>query len=326
MAYSYDIGGTSPATGAVAMFRFKETLKAAGWTVTKSSDGTTYNSSGDQITSGAAGANGMANNNAWFVIQSPSVSFPRSICVQRGTTNLLWRVKYSGTAGYVGGSPAAAVTPSSTDDQILFGAGTNAAPTFTQLLSADNTYKINVVAGGAAEYYSFMFFTNINGSSTITSYFFLDPMLPGTYPVADVDPCVIDLGYNNASNLNTNLTAVATCPRGWLRKGLAGEGFVRIPCLFLFGNSAVVYPGGAGQNSFTTNDETIPVSYARPAGQPAPAGWKGVGTLIYLNGVFRASGDTLSANSTKDRLILSASPTSTAVYISIPWNGTDLLV
>lgn len=328
MAYSYDIGGVQPATGAVTIFRLKEALKAAGWTVTKSSDGTTYNPTGDQITSGNSGAGGMANNSAWFVIKSPSTTFPRQICFQRGTTNLVWRVKYSGTSGYVTGSPTATVVPSAADDQIIFGGGTDASPTFAQLLSTDNTYRMNVVCGGAAENYTFFFFTNINGSSIATTNIFLDVMMPGTYPAADIDPSVINIEYNNASALNSNLGSVTTSPRGWLRKGLSGEGFVRIQGLGLYtiGNGTITYPGGAGVNSFTTNDEVIPMTYARLSSQTSPVGWKGVSSLITVNGVFRASGDTLSVATTKDKLILSGVTTSTSIFVSIPWNGTDLLI
>ena len=65
MAFVFDVN-ESPATYAVAMFQFKTLMKTAGWTVPRSSDGLTFNSSGDQITSGSSGANGMNNNNAWL--------------------------------------------------------------------------------------------------------------------------------------------------------------------------------------------------------------------------------------------------------------------
>ncbi len=63
---------TYPSTGSAAIFAFKELLVDAGWTVLPSSDGTTYNASGDQITTGSSGAGGMANNSAWFRIESPA--------------------------------------------------------------------------------------------------------------------------------------------------------------------------------------------------------------------------------------------------------------
>lgn len=63
----------TPATGSVATFNWKQFLKGltTPWQVLASSDGTTYNAAADIITSGAAGANGMANAFAWFRIRRP---------------------------------------------------------------------------------------------------------------------------------------------------------------------------------------------------------------------------------------------------------------
>lgn len=324
MAYTDDIGGTVPATGAAAIFRLKDALKTAGWTVIKSSDGTTYNASGDQITTNTTGAGGMVNNSAWFVIKSPSVTYPRQIAIQRGTTNLLWKIKYSAIDGF--GTGTATQMPAATDQNILFGGGTDASPTFTQFLSTDNTYRINIRAGGLAENYSFIFLTNISGSAVITTNFILDPMLPGTFAATDVDPCCINLEYSSSAALNTNLVSSTASPQGWLKKGLAGAGFVRIQYCYIYANAATVYPGGAGQNPFTTFDETVPILCARQSGLVAPFGFKGVSSTLSYNGVFRASGDTLNVATSKDRLIISGNANTTLVFVSIPWNGTDMVI
>ena len=118
---AFVLNKTTPATGAVAMYELKELLKLAGWTVLSSSDGTTYNSGGDQITSGASGANGMANNNAWFRIRSPAGAGAVSFTFQRGTTNLAWRIVRSRTAGFTTGSPSATVVPSASDGGTMLG-------------------------------------------------------------------------------------------------------------------------------------------------------------------------------------------------------------
>jgi hypothetical protein len=106
MAYTFNTNQT-PATCAEAVYNLKTLLKLVGWTVKKSSDGTTYNSTGDQISSGASGANGMNNARAWFVIQEPG-TVPRQFCLQRQNTvgvntSYQWRVKYSRYAGFTGG-------------------------------------------------------------------------------------------------------------------------------------------------------------------------------------------------------------------------------
>jgi len=324
MAYTDDIGGTNPATGSAAIFRLKTALKTAGWTVTKSSDGTTYNATGDQITLATSGAGGMANNSAWFIVSSPSVTYPRQIAIQRGTTNLDWKVKYSANSGF--GTGTSTQMPAAADEVILFGGGTNASPTFAQLLGTDNTYRINIRAGGLAENYGFIFITNISGSAVINTNFILDPMLPGTFAAADIDPCCINIEYNSIAALNTNLVLSTASPQGWLKKGLAGAGFVRIQYCYIYANTTTVYPGGAGQNPFTTFDETVPILCARQSALAAPFGFKGVSSTLSYNGVFRASGDTLNVSTSKDRLIISGNATSTLVYVSIPWNGTDMVI
>ena len=143
---------TTPATGAQAMYELKGLLKLAGWSVLSSSDGTTYNAAGDQISNGGAGANGMANNSAWFRIRSPAGAGAVSFTFQRGTTNQAWRIKRSRTAGFTGGSPGATQTPSATDEGIMTGGGTDAAPTYVNLQTTDGTYRWNAGADNAAPY------------------------------------------------------------------------------------------------------------------------------------------------------------------------------
>lgn len=77
-------------TGSQAIFNLKELLKSAGYQVLSSSDGTTYNSTGDQISSGSSGANGMANNRAWFRIRS--VDGINEWVFQRDSSNTSWRI------------------------------------------------------------------------------------------------------------------------------------------------------------------------------------------------------------------------------------------
>ena len=132
------------------MYTFKELLKTAGWTVPSSSDGTTYNSSGDQITSGASGAGGLANNSAWFRLRDPGGV--KEITIQRGTLNTYYRIKYSFLAKFSGGSPSATQTPSATDEFLMLGTGTDAAPGYTATLGTDGTYRYNVATDNASPY------------------------------------------------------------------------------------------------------------------------------------------------------------------------------
>ena len=150
MAFSQWIENV-PATGAVAVFNIKEMLKAAGWTVDESSDGTTYNNSGDEISSGAAGAGGLDNTNAWFRISNPDgVEYT----VQRTNTNQNYRVKCSPVATFTGGSPGATQTPSATDEGVILGGGTDAAPTGEAWFGgASGTYRHKGGADDASPYH-----------------------------------------------------------------------------------------------------------------------------------------------------------------------------
>lgn len=119
-----------PATYAEAVFRTKQLLKTAGWVHQASGDGlaafsATPGNINDVIAAAGAGAGGMANTNAWFVIKEPG-SGTRQICYQRGLDNTRWRVKYSVAAGFNGGTPSATTTPTATDEQFL--AGLKTAP------------------------------------------------------------------------------------------------------------------------------------------------------------------------------------------------------
>ncbi len=112
MAYTFSTGNT-PATGAVAMWTLINTMVSAGWLVKADSDGSTYNATGGQVTGGASGAHGLGNNSAWVRIQSPLVGGnTRELTIQRGTTDVIWRLKYSCNKKFSGGAPAATVTPS----------------------------------------------------------------------------------------------------------------------------------------------------------------------------------------------------------------------
>ena len=72
------------------------------------------------------------------------------------TTNLLWRVKFSYSAGFTGGTPGATRVPSATDEGLYLGSGTDAAPTGTAMFAADAGYRFHCAAGGAAEAYTYI--------------------------------------------------------------------------------------------------------------------------------------------------------------------------
>lgn len=241
-----------PATGAIAIFKVKTLLKAAGWTVPRSSDGTTYNSSGDQITTGASGANGLANNSAWFVIQDPGGR--RQYMFQRSTTNPVWTIKFSELAKFTGGSPSATVAATATDSQTLWNAAT--------LFDADGTYRFHVVTDPVAipgsNVYMFWFAAHVTGQAVCQTLFVADGMRSGTYHPADASPlahfCNYGTGTSSISGailIQSFGQATANTPTyttAWLAFGLGGAGYV-IVNFSRQGSVGVGWPSGTTSNT-----------------------------------------------------------------------------
>jgi len=306
-----------PATGAESIFRLKLKLKVAGWTVTRSSDGTTYNSSGDQITIPGSGTGGMANNYAWFVIQQPAGSIPpfsgtRQLCMQRqASNNTGWRVKYSFSAGFTGGSPSSTQTPSASDEQIIWGGGTDASPSFAVLFGTDGTYNLHTAVGNI-DPFGFWSVAYPVGGGNPNYVFMMDPMQAG-FPSQDTDPYVLFLSqgayiFANGSSMNFSgyNPGGYISPKGFLKHGLTGEGFVTIPAMQYAQTSSgtAVFPDGAGTNPHSSKDDLLPAIYARNSAQTVPIGFKGISTFVHFRSAARASGDTMSAPNTKDHIVI----------------------
>lgn len=327
MTYSFNTNQT-PATCAVAIFNLKTLLKSVGWTVPRSSDGTTYNSSGDQISSGGSGANGMDNASAWFVIQSPGAT-PRQLCLQRWSTvgagtSYAWRIKYSKSAGFTGGSPGATRVPSAADEQLLLGAGTDASPTFNSLFgtATDGGFRHNLLADNA-DGYSFASFAWTNTAALPTHGFLFDPLTE----------CASGDTYGLALYVNGTIASSAN-------GGVAGAGCFQCESVFrnygkMFGHkfdgtwsTTIVGCGLMCSNSGTlrsmspyglyTNGEgkddvfKIPVIHLNTGTNFGD--WRGFSTLLRWSSCARATGSTLSVSGSKDRVIL--------CDISLPWDGS----
>lgn len=274
--------------GCARMFALQQVLVAAGWVVKASSDGTTYKATdGSQITTASSGAGGMNNNSAWFRIQDPGGR--REFCVQRGTNDRNWRITYSALDKFVGGSPSATVVPSATDSQILYGAGTDGAPSYSTFAGTVGTYYGHVVAQSTPEgdVYPFWSFQTDVGSGNSTYLFWLEPLVAGSFPAADADPCLV-MCEQSAPSYNI-------WPKGWYKMNEADESFVQFPPLYMAASSGGGIGAGsyAGSNPYTGNDDMIPVCFSRGSGL-VPCGWKGVSKYIVWKTVNRNYPDTVN--------------------------------
>lgn len=299
MAWQFTFNGTANssvnnavATGATAAFVLKEMLKQNGWTVPSSSDGTTFNSSGDQITTGNSGAGGMANNNAWWRVRDPSGV--REMLYQRGTGNTVCRWKWSHSARFTGGSPSATVTPSATDEILYRGGGTDASPTFATVWGTDGAYRLHC-GGDAAAPYDWWYYTTISaGGATSFNGWYVN-MTPGTYEALDAAPYVISLGSSGAVTApSSNGAALGT---GYHKKGLTGEAVVTFFSsvhLGFNGTGLVIIPAASataaiGVNPYSGNDSGFPIFCGRAAIN-ASFGWKGVLKMstVKFPGIFQS--------------------------------------
>ncbi len=263
-----DSVNTAPATGQAAMQILYKVLLEAGWTRQGSSDGTSFDNTGaTNYWSGALG------NSSWVRMQDPAGV--REFILQRGTTNVLWRSKWSHSAKFTGGTPSATVPPTATDQVHIAGADT---PTFVTVLGTDNTYKVHVGANNASPYDFYMIHVATGGGITRFALAFFN-MATGSYPSADVAPYVFTMHTTSSGSLAVaSINALTTTNGmgwGWYKKGLASEAGVLFRG-FGYGAAALndLTNGGGGINPYDGDDNFVPIPVARKASD-GQGGWKG---------------------------------------------------
>lgn len=374
----------TPTNHSYSMWQTVMTLMDAGWSCLAWSDGSTANltgtvpgpyavgpsdadpvfpASGTFMASGSASANGFGNSRAWVLLRQPKgtgslgvYAGTRMFVFQRGSTDLLWKIKYSkdgvwaknGTSGHSGpvglatSQNAPSPEPSFTynDEVSVFGAGTDASPSFNTLFNTTNapngTSRHNVMAndGLSAESAPFSFYSVswAAGGGVFAGHALLfDACLNGTTPALDADPYVIyaDGGTtifraNSSGSFNCyDQSGIST----WWRYGLSSPAgsFASVAGLSYAardnGGSTYrqVVPGDnstapLGTNSINNFDDFFPVAYGRPGSQGGNTGYKGVSSTVRWLSTSHAIGDTFALLTTRDRLSL--------VAVTLPWDGS----
>lgn len=308
MTLLFDVNNVAM-TGPQAMYKMKQLLVSAGWAVKSSGDGlSAFSSSGDIITSGNAVANGLANSGAWFRIQSPLGASSREFVVQRSFANTVWTINYSFSAGFTGGSPNSSTLPTATDSQAL--------ATTTSIFTTDNTYHWNAAADNAAPYgfYSFSYNFGGNGVSNAptSGAWFMDPLTNTS--ASDQDPTI-----HYVSTSTSYTASISSNVLGYLKKGLAGEGFVNVPWAgyqSAIGN--IIFPSGAGTDIYSNQIMLLPIIYARPTSQSSPVGYKGVSSLFKYHSTLTVTPTVISISTPKDYILIAD--------IAMKWNGSDLFL
>lgn len=160
MSFSFELNRYL-AGNAAFFFRLRQLLIAKGWTVPQDSDGTTYSSSGTQITNANLNvANSIWNPLAWYRLVHPTSKI--EYIIQKGNTNPTtgeyWRI-YTSVAGFTGGAPNATTPPTATDQLQI--AGTSGADRSYGI--EDGDFVADFILGDSYEDYSFYVHQRCNG-------------------------------------------------------------------------------------------------------------------------------------------------------------------
>jgi len=317
VAYQTSTINTAPANNDYCIYNLKQVMKAAGWVVQSSSDGTTYNSSGDQITKGTSGTGGINNALAWFRIRAPSGT--RELLFQRDsgtppTNNGLWYVAVS-KVGFSGGSPSATQTPTATDQYGMLGhAGQSTTVGYTDWFAgnAATTFHHEAAADSAAPYgvYSLAFPKNSSTSTSGFHMFLIDSLASGTYQSGDTDP----YWYGWSASVSY-IWATNAAPQNSTEGALASINgtFSSTAC------PSIVWPGGpnnAGWNAnpYTGYDDLLPMFYYFPN-----TTYKGQGYYFkWETAASRPTPTLLSVTQTNDSLVFQSGV--------VPWNGYSVVI
>lgn len=303
---------TTPATGSLAMYSLFALMLGNGFTCPADSDGTTYSSSGGQVTGGASGAHGIGNTSAWKRFKTLG---SKEYVVQRGTTDLLWRAKMSISAGFSGGSPGATQVPSATDEVVLWGGGTDSSPTFTALFAANGGYRFNAMVDTATTggFYSFGFPT---GGGTLTHSWVDDPLTN----CASTDGFKFALHMSQVGmaqgQVQTETFAASTAflASTTPKTSPVGTDFLGYPALALVSSSnSAVIPKASAVNPISGADPAVPMILWRRSALANPA-YKGLTTYLRWLGIARTIGDAFTVSTTRDRICVGD--------VSLPWDGS----
>lgn len=281
-----------PATGSTAWYLWITTLVAAGWTHQGGGDGTSFQNNGQTggpftvITTGAAGAGGLGNNNAWVRLRSPTGN--REFVMQRGSGSTLWRMFYSKGAGFSTGATAT-VRPTATDEAECIGDGSGG---FTTAMNNDGLYRMHVVAEDVATaggIYGWWVHCTINGSGAFARLYFYEGITNAASANADkavfINPQTVAATKTIMRNANT--------VRGWFRAGFADQRWDYFPGLaYTNGNGGELFPGEAGTNPYTGGDDRAKIPFSRYASL-GYSGFLGMSTRVFWRGPARVYPDTV---------------------------------
>jgi len=266
------------------LFQWLDFMRAAsptgpGWTVPRSSDGTT-GGAGDNIASFSDLSQYVAATSiSWFVIRQPDGG--REYLFYRTTaTDTQWSLLYSPGALFIGGTIAA--IPTATDgEQILL----------TDILTLTGNKVLHAGADDAAPYGWYVFANASGDLTTEHGGMTMIPLTDGLQP-GEVDSIVFFQDGGGAGFLRAGLSTetrsdTQACTAGFTPGSAVWES---VPALSVNSSGNYVFPGGASQDD-NGEDVSAPIQFGRRAAL-VPSGIKGFSDFMQWNGAIRANGST----------------------------------
>lgn len=262
--------------GASSIFHLKELLKSVGWTVLSSSDGTTYQSSGDQISHIGSGAGGWTNANAWFRIEDPNSN--REYVFQKNSTARQIKWLYSASAGFSGGSPDAVTIPTAIDQQGLAKISTG----FQTMFNAGS--YVHIVANSTAYngVYAWWLASATGRDTTPEETLMICEPMDADYSTADSDPCV-HLGSDDTPAYSVTsaiaLAAATDSFRCWMDYGGVGEEWGGITTVY-YRSTANYAPTTVTANPHNGTLQLFRIPFFRHTSTGSTAGFKGMSKYL----------------------------------------------
>jgi hypothetical protein len=160
--------------------------------------------------------------------------------------------------------------------------------------------------------YDFCIFTFQKTSRNDTNIFSYSSLLQGSYETSDADPYVFLISGADPSAgriLGYNIA-----------RAILGYGTEYQTMVELTRQTTIQI----GQGHIAGEDNLLPGRFYRLSSATSPNGWKGFSTFLLDLTTYssRQPGDTISVNSTRDKIILTNFDLGNPLSIVLPWNGS----
>lgn len=265
-------------------------INSGSWQKVQDSDGTTYSSSGSQVTGPGSGSNGLNNSEAWVALVDPGGE--RKYFFQRGSgsggnQDRNWWIRYSRNAA-LGGTPNATTMPTTTDIQNVHGTSV----TGSALFGATASYYTHAVAettpsSGTYGVYQFWFAcTAVTTGASLQGGLAVQGLDPTATSGLDQDPAVFAVGDSTANSI-----AKTSALRWWNYYGLGSP----TPAWLTTGGRVNAPVAAAGPNPWSGEDVAFPTLYCLGGANTAPI--KGQGIWLLMPTSARAYPDTINLSS-----------------------------